>query len=73
MNTKCRRAGLFHIHLKKKKYGYNDLILGSLIHMPDEKLDFCDAFIVILTRTAFKLKTDKACQLLTLLEQPYQL
>lgn len=39
----------------------------------DEKQNFDDAFIIILTRTAFKLKSDKECQLLTLLEQPYQL
>lgn len=39
----------------------------------DEKQYYYDAFISILTRTAFKLKTDKECQLLILLEQPYQL
>lgn len=39
----------------------------------DEKQDFDDAFIIVLTRAAFKLKSDKECQLVTLLEQPYQL
>lgn len=74
MNKERWQAGLFYIHFRKKNTYIMICVLDHwFICQTDEKQNFYDAFIIILTRTAFKLKSDKECQLLTLLEQPYQL
>lgn len=60
---------------KKRKLTYIMIFFFNhwFVCHTDEKQYYYDAFINILTRTAFKLKTDKERQLLILLEQPYQL
>lgn len=66
---------VFALKKKKKKTNiYHDFFFNHwFVCHTDEKQYYYDAFINILTRTAFKLKTDKERQLLILLEQPYQL
>lgn len=66
-------ASFIFTFLKKNTYIMICFLDHWFICQTDEKQNFYDAFIIILTRTAFKLKSDKECQLLTLLEQTYQL